>query len=67
MYYSRDSGLHIVHTLGPEVCKCYLHCAIWNPRVKCNYIFAAAAAAYTWVGGPSIELSITFLIKSHPS
>ena len=29
----RDPSLQIIPTLGPKVCKCYLHWAIWIPRV----------------------------------
>ena len=32
--HPRDPCTQILPTLGPTVCKCYLHWAIWIPRVK---------------------------------
>ena len=33
-YYPRDPSIQIIPTLGPKVCKYYLHWAIWIPRVN---------------------------------
>ena len=30
----RDPSIQIIPTLGPKVCKYYLHWAIWIPRVN---------------------------------
>ena len=32
--YPRDPSIQIIPTLGPKVCKYYLHWAIWIPRVR---------------------------------
>ena len=41
--FSRDPSIHIIPTLGPKVCKYYLHRAIWIPAV-CLESFASCMA-----------------------
>ena len=36
--YPRDPSMQIIPTLGPNVCKYYLHAAIWIPRVRSRFL-----------------------------
>ena len=41
----RDPSIQIIPTLGPKVCKYYLHWAIWIPRV---YIYIHLKRKVFW-------------------
>ena len=47
----RDPSIQIIPTLGPKVCKYYLHWAIWIPRVASGVFLPITPTTYVffWV------------------
>ena len=45
--FPRDPSTQIIPTLGPEVCKYYLHWAIWIPRVWVSMLFLGQRSRYS--------------------
>ena len=67
----RDASIQIKPTLGPEVCKLYLHWAIWIPGERVwktlfpSCLDSSGSLMYTWQSGVPIDERLRFVFGFH--